>query len=267
MHRLGTMSSVSVSIAILGLVLAACAERRTLAPRSPDPPHHPTDFDASTPTAALSRLEDSSNRLTRDEKAKLTAQLHALTSTTGSNVGVLVAPSLNGGGIDSSAKTTFSEWHLGERGILVVLAMEEHRSRIETGPGVEGVLTDDLCGRILREKLRPHLQQDEVYEALHEGLEAIGSILQDRRDAGTKPQRIGRTYSNGNCALDSNHKLTGLCEGSDGTGKACVEHAPDPDSPPCKVGLISSETRVAPCSTSGSPVVVSREHQCFWLHE
>lgn len=77
------------------------------------------------------------------------------------------------------------------------------------------------------------------------------------------PLRVGHTYVNGNCALDSENKLTGLCEGSGKDG--CTTHAPGPDSPPCQVGLLVKETRAPACSTGSSTEIVSREHQCFFV--
>lgn len=77
--------------------------------------------------------------------------------------------------------------------------------------------------------------------------------------------RVGHLYVNGNCALDSENKLTGLCEGSGKTG--CITHAPDVDSPSCKAGLVVKESRAPACSMSASPEVVSREHVCFFVNE
>lgn len=83
----------------------------------------------------------------------------------------------------------------------------------------------------------------------------------------SKPLRVGHTYSNGNCALDSENKLTGLCMASNSTGTACTTHAPAPDSPPCTPGLIVNETRAPACPWSNSQETVSREHQCYFLNE
>ena len=75
--------------------------------------------------------------------------------------------------------------------------------------------------------------------------------------------RVGHTYVNGNCALDSENKLTGLCEGSGKIG--CITHEPDPDSPQCKVGLVVKESKTPACSAATSQEIVSREYQCFFV--
>lgn len=91
----------------------------------------------------------------------------------------------------------------------------------------------------------------------------VSACTVDKQVAAPKPHRVGHTYVNGNCALDSENKLTGLCEGSGKSG--CITHEPDLDSPPCKVGLAVTETRTPVCSASAAQDVVSREHQCFFV--
>lgn len=80
----------------------------------------------------------------------------------------------------------------------------------------------------------------------------------------SKPLRVGHLYVNGNCALDSEHKLTGLCEGRGNNG--CVTHEPDPESPSCTAGLVVKEAKAPACSTAASTEVVSREHVCFFVN-
>lgn len=88
----------------------------------------------------------------------------------------------------------------------------------------------------------------------------------NRSEVTSKSSRLrgGHTYVNGNCAIDSENKLTGLCEGSGKVG--CISHEPDPDSPSCTAGLVVKETRAPACSTGVSSEVVSREHVCFFVN-
>lgn len=79
------------------------------------------------------------------------------------------------------------------------------------------------------------------------------------------PLRVGHTFSNGNCALDAEGKLTGLCMASNSAGTSCTTHAPAPDSPPCTPGIVIKETRAPACNAGNSQEVLSREHQCFFV--
>jgi hypothetical protein len=82
-----------------------------------------------------------------------------------------------------------------------------------------------------------------------------------------KLRRVGHTYVNGNCALDADQKLTGLCVGGDRSGTKCTAHQPGPDSKPCSAGVAAAETRGAACA-SGSPAeLVSRQDECSFVEE
>jgi hypothetical protein len=94
----------------------------------------------------------------------------------------------------------------------------------------------------------------------------LGACTSEKPPA-TPHLRVGHSFSNGNCALDADHKLTGLCVASDRTGTQCVAHEPDPSSSLCAAGLPVTETRVAACAKGQSAETVSREHRCFFVQE
>jgi uncharacterized protein len=59
--------------------------------------------------------------------------------------------SLGGAGIEEYAEAVFNEWKLGQKGkrqrLLILVAPEERRMRIEVGYGLEGIMTDGPGGR------------------------------------------------------------------------------------------------------------------------
>lgn len=138
--------------------------------------------------SGLVRVIDSTTSLTYDERGKLTTKLERIAHTTTGNVAVLIAPTLKGETIEHVAATTFKSWQLGVMGILVVVAVEEKQSRIETGPGVERILTDDKAAEIQRANLVPHLRQGDFYGGLDDSIEAITTVLEAEAPAGS-PQR------------------------------------------------------------------------------
>lgn len=95
----------------------------------------------------------------------------------------------------------------------------------------------------------------------------LGLAVACAAQAPSRPLRVGHTFSNGNCALDTENKLTGLCMASNGAGTACTTHAPAPDSPPCTPEIVVKATRAPACSAGNSQETVSREHQCYFLNE
>ena len=75
------------------------------------------------------------------------------------------------------------EWGVGREdeddGVLLLIAVEDRRLRIEVGRGVEDELTDLESGRIIREQIRPRLQAGDFGGAVELGTEAIRRALGD----------------------------------------------------------------------------------------
>jgi uncharacterized protein len=105
---------------------------------------------------------------------------------TGVQLQYLLVPSLEGEAIESFSMRAAEAWKLGTRGkdngVLVVVARDDRRVRIEVGGGVEGGLTDAQSGRIIRNTITPAFRQgrygEGLYRAGQEILAALGSLPQ-----------------------------------------------------------------------------------------
>ena len=62
------------------------------------------------------------------------------------------------------------KWQLGKKkkdnGVLLLIVADEHKIRIETGYGLEGVLTDAKASRIIRNEIAPHFRQNQYDEGV-----------------------------------------------------------------------------------------------------
>jgi hypothetical protein len=81
--------------------------------------------------------------------------------------------------------------------------------------------------------------------------------------ATTMSQRVGHTFSNGNCALGTDGRLTGKCVAASSIAGVCVQRPPDATSPACKVGAVPRHIRTPPCNPHEQPVAY--EQTCFFL--
>jgi uncharacterized protein len=99
----------------------------------------------------------------------------------------LLARSLGGDDIEGFAARVFEAWKLGEKGkdngVLVVVAREDRKIRIETGYGNEGALTDAQAGQIIRSTIAPAFREgrygDGLYLAGVQILSALGALPQE----------------------------------------------------------------------------------------
>lgn len=93
---------------------------------------------------------------------------------------------MDGDNIEDVAYTTFNSWGIGKRGLdngcLIVVSLAERKSRIETGKGVGGEVTDVQALNILKTKLNPHLKSGDFAGGFHATLDELGSLIESRHN-------------------------------------------------------------------------------------
>jgi uncharacterized membrane protein YgcG len=135
--------------------------------------------------APKSWISDVGGTLSPEAHARLDVQLRQINSGSANEVAALILPSLDGESIEDVANATFKAWGVGKKdldnGVLVVLAMKEHKSRIETGKGVEGDLPDLKTHDILDNVVKPRMRQHKVEAALSEAFNAISTSIANHK--------------------------------------------------------------------------------------
>lgn len=127
---------------------------------------------------------DVASKLSAQQLYNLNSKLSELNKSTKNEFAALIIPSLNGNSIEDVAQDTFKSWGIGkaglDNGVLVVIAVAERKSRIQTGKGVEGDLTDLQCNDILRNTLAPYLKKGDFYGGLNATFNSISSAVKSR---------------------------------------------------------------------------------------
>lgn len=113
-------------------------------------------------------------------RARLESYCAAVERTTGAQMALVTISSLEGEPIEDVGNTIFRAWGVGQKGknegILLLLAINDRRSRLEVGYGLEPVLPDGLGGSILRQ-MRPAVRQKDYGDALMAAAETIGNAI------------------------------------------------------------------------------------------
>jgi uncharacterized protein len=106
--------------------------------------------------------------------------LKGLEQRHGAQVGILTVETLQGEPIEAFALTVFRSWGVGRQdendGLLLVLASQDHTTRLTVGSGLDYLFTSELCQRILDE-MRPSLHKQQYSQALRDLCLKIGSIF------------------------------------------------------------------------------------------
>jgi uncharacterized protein len=128
------------------------------------------------------RVTDNAEILSEPMRKTLTERLKVHESRTGNQIAVLTIASLEGESIEGYAETVFKEWKLGQKGkdngILVIVAPQDRRMRIEVGYGLEGTLPDSLAGSIIRNAMTPKFKAGDYNGGIEAGVSAIITVLE-----------------------------------------------------------------------------------------
>ena len=128
------------------------------------------------------RVTDNAEILSKPVRQSLAERLKAHEDRTGNQIVVLTTPSLEGESIEGYAEAVFKEWKLGQKGkdngILVIVAPQDRRMRIEVGYGLEGILPDSLAGSIIRDVITPKFKTGDYNGGIEAGVNAILTVLE-----------------------------------------------------------------------------------------
>jgi uncharacterized protein len=113
-------------------------------------------------------VDDFAGILSNLTKSKLDAICEELEHKAQAQIAIVTVKSLEDEPIDQFAVELFKQWHIGfkgnDRGVLILIAPNEHHYRFEVGYGLEPILPDGKVGDFGREGV-PLLQQND-YDAV-----------------------------------------------------------------------------------------------------
>ena len=118
----------------------------------------------------------------------LTALLAVHEDSTSNQVAVLTVRTLGGESIEAYALRVAETWGLGtaeqDNGVLLVVASEDRKLRIEVGYGLEGLLPDVIASRIIREQIVPYFREGNFERGVEVGVLAILMRLVPKQEPG-----------------------------------------------------------------------------------
>ena len=138
---------------------------------------------AQTPTfpPLSGRVVDGAHVLSADQATALDAKLQALETTTGHQLVVATIADLQGHDISDYGYQLGRFWGIGAKGkndgALIILAPNEHKTRIEVGYGLEPIVTDALSSVIINTRMVPAFKTGDYAGGLNAGVDALGELL------------------------------------------------------------------------------------------
>lgn len=133
-------------------------------------------------------VQDFAGVLDDQEKSELIELGKRLDDATKAQISVLTVDSMEGSEIEEYSVEALRSFKLGDaelnNGVLIVLAMEEQKIRIEVGYGLEGAITDIKSGQILDNVAIPALKEGKYDVALTETYKAVYNDVTEEYNLG-----------------------------------------------------------------------------------
>jgi uncharacterized protein len=136
---------------------------------------------AFTLPALSGRIVDVANIIPAEVRSNLESKLADLEAKSGIQLVVATVTSLEGQEVEPYANELFRSWKLGEKaknnGVLLLVAPNERRVRIEVGYGLEGTLTDALSKVIIANAIAPRFKEGDFGGGVSRGVDDIITVL------------------------------------------------------------------------------------------
>lgn len=152
---------------------------------------------------------DQAGVMNPDTEKMILSTSQELARRTKAQVAVVTLKSLDGYPIEDVSLAIGRAWQLGDKdldnGVLILMALEERKSRIEVGYGLEGALPDGKTGRIQDEYMLPAFRQGNYDLGLANGYKAVvGEVAKEygvtvNIEGGNEPVAV--TSPNGEAGL------------------------------------------------------------------
>lgn len=129
------------------------------------------------------RVVDAAGILDDATEARLTKQLAALESEVGPEMVVVTTSDLAGYDIKDYSMALGNKWDVGENGnngLLLVIAPNERKVRIDFGTGLKGVLSDELCASIIVNDIVPAFRDGNFQGGTSNGVARLDYELRAR---------------------------------------------------------------------------------------
>jgi uncharacterized protein len=139
---------------------------------------------------------DNADILSGEQKAILEEKLVALDDSTSNQIAIVTVKTLNDEPIEDVAVNTFRDWGIGNKktsnGILILVAVDDRKIRIEVGYGLEGAIPDITANSIIDNDIKPAFRQKNYYHGLDAAVDdlskaAVGEykVQRARHDSGS----------------------------------------------------------------------------------
>jgi uncharacterized protein len=127
------------------------------------------------------RVTDITGTLSQQAVSQIEQRLAAFEAKNGTQIAVLLVSTTQPESIEQYAVRAFEQWKLGRKGVddgvLLVIAKDDRKLRIEVGYGLEGALTDATAKRIISDDIVPQFKRGDFAAGVVAGVSRIMKVV------------------------------------------------------------------------------------------
>ena len=136
---------------------------------------------------------DKANLLSPDQQNILEQKLDTFNDSTSNQIAVVIIPTLNDVPVEDYANKLFRQWGIGgskhNNGVLLFIAANDHKIRIEVGYGLEGAITDVQSSDIIANDLTPDFKAGNYYQGIDAATTSIAQAAAgEYKERGTQKE-------------------------------------------------------------------------------
>lgn len=153
--------------------------------------------------ALSARVTDLTATLDATQRGRLEAQLAAIDRGGRAQIAVLLLPTTQPETIEQFGIRLAEAWKVGHKGVdngvIIIVAKDDRKMRIEVGYGLEGAVPDAIAKRIIAERMAPAFKQADFFGGLQAAIAAIdqtlgGGVVADATPTSTQVQETGGAH-------------------------------------------------------------------------
>lgn len=128
------------------------------------------------------RVTDLTGTLAADQVAALEGRLAAFEAERGSQIAVLIVPTTQPEDIAQFGIRVADQWKVGREkvddGVILIVAKDDRKLRLEVGYGLEGPIPDAIAKRVIAETITPYFRADDYYGGIDAGVTQLMRLIE-----------------------------------------------------------------------------------------
>lgn len=138
---------------------------------------------AQVPVPELTgRVVDLTETLSNEQITDLTSKLASLETEKGSQISILIIPTTEDESIEDFSMRVAEKWKIGRKqiddGVIIVVAKQDRKMRIEVGYGLEDAIPDAKAKQIISEQMAPAFREGDFVAGLNAAVDSLTLLIQ-----------------------------------------------------------------------------------------